>query len=94
MFQTVLIISLAGLAIAMVICLYIIITGPSIPDRVLALDALSFDIIGVIAVLSMLERTKAYLDVILMLGILAFLGTVALSKFIESGVVIDRDRDS
>lgn len=94
MFHAVLIISLAGLAIATVISLYIIIIGPSIPDRVLALDALSFNIIGVIAILSMMQRTKAYLDVILMLGILAFLSTIALSKFIESGVVIDRDRDS
>lgn len=93
MLTTVLWICIGGLTLSIIVSLYILITGPSIPDRVLALDTLSYNIIAIIAILSMLQQTRAYLEVILLIGILAFLGTIALSKFIESGVVIESKRD-
>jgi len=37
--------------------------------------------------------TVAFLEVILLIGILAFMSTIALSRFIERGVVIERRTD-
>lgn len=80
-----------GIAIA--IALYRIIRGPSIPDRVIAMDMIGVNVISSIAAISVLLITKAFLEAILIIGILAFISTIALSKFIERGVIIERKRD-
>ncbi|WP_062350306.1 Na(+)/H(+) antiporter subunit F1 [Bacillus kwashiorkori] len=93
MFQTILIIVLATLTGAMVGFIYRLIKGPTTPDRVVALDAIGVTLISVTAVFSILLETSAFLDVILLLGILSFIGTTAFSKFLAKGVIFDRDRD-
>lgn len=94
MFQTVLMICISILALALIIALVRIFKASStISDRVLLIDSISFIIIGIIAVLSMLTDTGAYLESILLIGILAFLSTISLCRFIERGVVIERKRD-
>lgn len=79
--------------VAILIALYRIAAGPSLPDRVFALDIVNVNLISGIAIISILLDTKAFLDVILILGILAFIGTISFSKFIERGVIIERKRN-
>jgi multicomponent Na+:H+ antiporter subunit F len=74
--------------------IYRVVKGPTTPDRVIALDAIGINLIGITAITSILLHTQAFLEVILLIGILAFIGTVAFSKFIEKGVIIERDRNS
>lgn len=74
--------------------LYRLVKGPSTPDRVIALDAIGVGIISFIGVISILFDTGFFLEVILLLAILSFIGTVAFSKFTEKGVIIQRDRNS
>lgn len=90
--------ALLGLAlifftVTIIICLYRVIKGPSMPDRVVALDMIGVNLLPMIAIISILQRTTAYLEVILILGILSFIGTIAFSKFIERGVIIERKSD-
>ena len=80
-------------AITIAIAVLRIILGPSLPDRVLALDVIGVNLIATIAVVSVLMNTKAFLEVILILGILSFIGTIAFSKFIERGVIVERKHD-
>lgn len=93
MLTTVLIIALSLLSLSLLGSLYRVIKGPSTPDRVIALDTIGITMIGMVAVFSMLLRTSAYLELILLLGILSFIGTIAMSKFIERGVIFERKRD-
>lgn len=93
MMDTMLLAALALIALAMLGCLYRVVKGPRMADRVLALDAMGINLIGMIAIVSILLRTHAYLELILLIGILSFLGTVAFSKYIERGVVIDHERE-
>ncbi|MCP3760805.1 Na(+)/H(+) antiporter subunit F1 [Domibacillus sp. A3M-37] len=93
MIETILQISLLLLAIAMIGLIYRLIKGPTVPDRVVALDAMGVNLVSMTAVLSMLLDTSNYLDIILLIGILAFIGTVAFAKFLEKGEVIEYDRD-
>ena len=93
MIQMMITIALILLAIAIGMAVLRIILGPSMPDRVLALDVIGVNLIASIAVISVLMNTKAFLEVILILGILSFIGTIAYSKFIERGVVVERKRD-
>ncbi|WP_249869478.1 Na(+)/H(+) antiporter subunit F1 [Oceanobacillus saliphilus] len=85
--------SLALYGIAIAISAYRIIVGPSLPDRVVALDMIGVMLVSAIAIISVLQGTKAYLEVILILAILAFISTIAFSKYIERGVIIERKRD-
>lgn len=93
MIKAMLIIALVLISIAIGIAVLRIVLGPSMPDRVLALDVIGVNLIASIAVISVLMNTKAFLEVILILGILSFIGTIAYSKFIVRGVVVERKRD-
>jgi len=93
MFDILLMTSMSLLAVSIVIALYRVIKGPSLSDRILALDSIGYNVIGIVAILSIMLDSRAYLETILLIGILAFLSTVVLCKFLERGVVIERKRD-
>lgn len=92
MVDVILSISLILFGIATVITFIRIIIGPSFPDRVIAMDVIGVNLISAIATVSILFKTRAFFDVILVLGILAFISTISFSKFLERGVIIERNR--
>ncbi len=87
-------VSLLLLSVATLGFLYRVVKGPTVPDRVIALDAIGINLVGITAITSVILRTEAFLEVILLIGIVAFIGTVSFAKFLEKGVVIERDRNS
>lgn len=93
MIQTAVTIAIICLALSMLALVYRIIIGPTLPDRIVALDAVGVNIVGIVALICIKVDTTAYVEFILLFGILAFIGTVAFSKYLEKGVIIDRDRD-
>lgn len=94
MIKIMLITSLILFGLAIVITFIRIAIGPTFPDRIIAMDVVGVNLIPAIAITSILFKTRAFLDVILVLSILAFISTIAFSKFIERGVIIERKRDS
>lgn len=94
MLSSLLFVSLLLLALSIVGCLYRVLKGPSMADRITALDTIGVMLLAFIAVLSMMLRTEAYFEVILLIGIITFLGTTAFAKFIERGAVLDRGRNN
>ncbi|WP_153732299.1 Na(+)/H(+) antiporter subunit F1 [Sporosarcina obsidiansis] len=86
-------ISVILFALTIFVAVIRIILGPSLPDRVVALDVIGVNLIATIAVVSVMMNTKAFLEAILILGILSFIGTIAFSKFIERGKIVERKRD-
>lgn len=93
MFTIIMTISLIIVAISTLLYVYRLVKGPSTPDRVIALDAIGINLIGITAIISIVLNTSAFVEVILLLGILAFIGTVAFSKFLEKGEIIENDRN-
>ncbi|PMC40645.1 Na(+)/H(+) antiporter subunit F [Bacillus sp. UMB0899] len=93
MFKMILTISLIIVAISTLLYVYRLVKGPSTPDRVIALDAIGINLIGITAIISIVLNTNAFVEVILLLGILAFIGTVAFSKYLEKGEIIENDRN-
>jgi multicomponent Na+:H+ antiporter subunit F len=81
--ETVTLICFAVLAVAAILCVIRLARGPSLGDRVLALDSLL--IVGVVGVAIESARTRsgAYLDVLLVVALVAFVGTSAVARFIE-----------
>lgn len=70
--------------------IYRLIKGPTISDRILALDMLGINIISGVAVFSVIIESSAFTEVILLIGILAFVSTIAFARFIERGVIFDK----
>jgi multicomponent Na+:H+ antiporter subunit F len=93
MLQVSLNIALIIMAIAILVCFVRVVKGPTMSDRVVALDTIGITMIGIIGIIMVIQNTLAYAEVILVIAILAFIGTIALAKFIEGGVVFDRDRN-
>jgi multicomponent Na+:H+ antiporter subunit F len=71
------------LAVALALAFARLARGPSLPDRVVALDLLSTVGVGLIAAYVVFTGQAAYLDVALVVTLIAFLGTVALANYLE-----------
>lgn len=91
--KTLIIIALVIVVLSMLAMLFRVILGPSLADRVVALDAMGLQLMAVIALFSILMDIKYMIVVILLVGILAFLGTAVFSKFMDKGKVIEHDRN-
>ena len=86
-------VSLILILVSMLGLMYRVFKGPSIPDRLIALDGIGIMIISATAILSIIFDTEFFIEVILLVAIISFIGTVSFSKFIEKGEIIEYDRD-
>ncbi|SDH81675.1 K+/H+ antiporter subunit F [Nitrosomonas sp. Nm132] len=77
------------LTIAMVLALTRMIKGPRAQDRVLGLDTLYVNSMLLILVFGIRTGNTLYFEVSLIIGILGFVATVALAKFLMRGEVIE-----
>ena len=77
------------LGAAMAITLYRLVVGPRAQDRVLSLDALYVVAMLLLVTFGMRASTVVYFEVALLIGLLGFVGTVALAKFLMRGEVIE-----
>jgi multicomponent Na+:H+ antiporter subunit F len=68
--------------------------GPSLADRVVALDMMTVTIICVCGVAAVATGVHALLDVALVLALVGFLATVALARFAERRDAREQDIDN
>ncbi|KAA2276907.1 Na+/H+ antiporter subunit F [Staphylococcus haemolyticus] len=93
MVKIIMIIALIVVAISMLAMFVRIIKGPTLADRILALDAIGLQLMACIALYSIFIGSEYLLVAILLIGILAFLGTAVFSKYMDKGKVIERDNE-
>jgi len=74
---------LAVLALCALLCVGRIVRGDSVADRVLALDTLLIVIVVSVGVNAARTGSGEYLDVLLVVALVAFIGTTAVGRFIE-----------
>jgi multicomponent Na+:H+ antiporter subunit F len=92
MIEGILFLSLGLLTFSIMAAIYRLVKGPTPPERIQALDALSIYMIAGVGIFSVFLRSTAFFEVILLLGILSFVATIALARYIERGVVIERQQ--
>ncbi len=85
--STVVIGALVVIGVGIGLCLLRAIRGPSLFDRVLAFDAIALNIVGATLLLSILDNTGAFMDVVLVVALLGFLGAVSLAAYLEGSLV-------
>jgi multicomponent Na+:H+ antiporter subunit F len=79
----VLYIAFTFLMTAMVITLVRLLKGPSVNDRIAAMDLIASVIMGVILVYSVLINNAMYFDVPLIISLISFIGTIAVSTYLK-----------
>lgn len=63
--------------------------GPNSGDRILALDTMVINAIGLIILLGIYQGTRIYFEATLIIAMLGFVSTVALARFVLRGDVIE-----
>lgn len=75
---------LVVLSVAFLLTVWRVIRGPTLPDRVIALDMLVGIVMGFIALIAIRTGYTLYIDIAISLGLVGFLATVAFARFILS----------
>ncbi len=73
---------LGCLTLALLLSIVRLIRGPTLPDRILALDLITTLALGFIVLVAILTRLYLYLDIAIGLGLVGFLSTVALARYV------------
>ena len=79
----------AMVALALALCGWRLLRGPSLPDRILALDMLSINAVALLFLLGLRWRTALLFEAGLLIALLGFVATVALARFVVRGDVIE-----
>lgn len=84
-----LIIAFVALALGQILSMVRLVMGPSAGDRILALDTMVVNALGLVVVLGIQQGTQVYFEVALLIAMLGFVSTVALARFILRGDIIE-----
>ncbi|MCF7498682.1 MULTISPECIES: K+/H+ antiporter subunit F [Pseudoalteromonas] len=89
MLDTVFLIVYGMIAISLLLNLWRLIIGPSVPDRILALDTMFINTIALIILYGMSMDTDLYFEAALLIAMLGFVSTVAVCKYLLRGDIIE-----
>jgi multicomponent Na+:H+ antiporter subunit F len=73
-----------------VLCGYRVIVGPTVPDRVVALDAIATNVVAIAVLFALKTDRGLFVTVSLVLAIIGFLSTITVAKFVTEGDIIER----
>ncbi len=76
-------ITLSTAGVGILLAVIRLVLGPTLPDRVVALDLITILAVGITAAYSVTTGEAAFLDAAIVLALIAFLGTVAFAYYIE-----------
>jgi multicomponent K+:H+ antiporter subunit F len=76
-------------AAALALSLWRLLQGPDVPDRILALDTLYVNAIAILVLLGIHLDSSLYFEAALLIAMMGFVGTIALSKYLLRGDIIE-----
>ena len=89
MIDTAIVVALYVIGLAMLLSLWRLLRGPSVPDRVLALDTLYINTIAALMLFGMHLKSSVYFEATLIIAMLGFVGTVMLSKYVMRRDIVE-----
>ena len=81
--ETVMQVYIGVLLLCCFMCIYRIARGPTAPDRTVAIDILGIVVVGFCALMAIITGKDFYMNIALTWALLSFIGTIALSKYLE-----------
>ena len=85
MFEIATNIALITLGVALLMAVARLVKGPTLPDRVVAMDLVGVLVVGLIVVLAASTKVAAALDAALVIALVGFVGTIAYATYVERG---------
>lgn len=82
-------IAMVMLSVAIALNLVRLALGPSLPDRILALDTMYVNAIALLILFGIFQGADVYFEAALLIAVMGFVGTVALSKYLLRGDIIE-----
>jgi multicomponent K+:H+ antiporter subunit F len=89
MLSTAVYIAFGLVSAALLLSFWRLLLGPSSPDRILALDTLYVNTVALLVLLGIHLGSNLYFEAALLIAMIGFVGTVALSKFLTRGDIIE-----
>ena len=83
--STVILLSLAIMALALCLAFVRLFRGPSLTDRVVALELFSSILVGIIGVIAIATDVPSLLDVAIVMALMAFMAAIGFARFLERG---------
>ena len=77
--------TLLTLGVALLVAFIRLVKGPTLPDRIVAMDLFGVLVVGVIVVLAGSSGVRATLDAAIVIALVGFLSTVAYATYVERG---------
>lgn len=84
-----LIIAFVALVLGQVLSMVRLVVGPTTGDRILALDTMVINALGLVVVIGIRQGVHIYFEVSMLIAMLGFVSTVALARFILRGDIIE-----
>lgn len=89
MLDKVIALAMVMMSLALALNLYRMIVGPALPDRILALDTMYINSIALLVLFGIYQGSMLYFEAALLIAVMGFVGTVALSKYLLRGDIIE-----
>lgn len=71
------------LCVGLLLCFYRLVVGPTLAERAVASDGLISMVMGILILVSIYRETDMYLTAVLVIALLAFIGTLTVARFLE-----------
>ncbi|MBZ5488011.1 multicomponent Na+:H+ antiporter subunit F [Vreelandella songnenensis] len=83
--DTVLLISQVIMGLALILAFVRVVRGPSLPDRVVALELFSTTVVGLVGVYAIQSGVASFLDAAIVIALMGFLAAIGFARFLERG---------
>lgn len=84
-----LIIGFVGVGFSQIMSMIRLLIGPGTGDRILALDTMVLNALGLVVLIGIAQGTQIYFEVTLIIAMLGFVSTVAYARFVLRGDIIE-----
>jgi multicomponent Na+:H+ antiporter subunit F len=81
-------IALFGATGALFLAVYRAIVGPTFADRIAALDAIGNTVVVLLAIYAFSQHSQFLIDIAVLLALISFIGTLAITKYYDKGEVL------
>ena len=85
--STVISICLAMLGVSLLLAFVRLVRGPSLPDRVVALDLIAVIAVALVIVLDIQSNVIVFLDAGIVVALVGFVGSIAFARYLERRVL-------
>ncbi|GEN29502.1 cation:proton antiporter [Halovibrio variabilis] len=83
--DTVILIGQVIMSVALILAFVRVVRGPSLPDRVVALELFSTTVVGLVGVYAIKTGVASFLDAAIVIALMGFLAAIGFARFLERG---------